>query len=93
MLAKNTQRFILYTAFAQSILLLILHELLDRNLWPAKDIPFLVLWYTLALTLPTAVCLVLRDLRDRRFWTLLGLYGVVLIEGVIRSGDDIIVLG
>ena len=87
MLAKNTQRFILYTAFAQSILLLILHELLDRNLWPAKDIPFLVLWYTLALTLPTAVCLVLLDLRDRRFWTLLGLYGVVLVPMALHTGS------
>lgn len=86
MLSKNTQRFILYTAFTQSVLLLIIHELLDRNLWPATSMPLRVLWYTIVLALPTTVSLLLREVRDRRFWGLLGIYGLVLVPLALHAG-------
>lgn len=88
MLAKNTQRFVLYTAFAQSILLLIMHELMDRDIWPSTSIPFRVLWYTLVLALPTAVCLLLREVRDRRFWILLSIYGVLIAPLAWHTGTQ-----
>ncbi|HEV2112458.1 MAG TPA: DUF4153 domain-containing protein [Gammaproteobacteria bacterium] len=87
-LQPATKRAIVFIATIQGVLLLGMHELLVREWWPATSIPLRTLWYTLALTVPTAIVLLIRDLRDRRLWLMIAAYAVLLVPAALYTGSQ-----
>ena len=85
-LSKATIHAIVLIAIIEGVLLLVIHELLVRNWWPASNIPLRTLWYTLAIAIPTALCLLIKDVRDRRLWLLALVYSILLAPMAIYTG-------
>lgn len=85
-LSKATMRAIVLIAIIEGVLLLVIHELLVRNWWPATSIPLRTLWYTLDIAIPTALCLLIKDARDRRLWLIMPIYAILLVPMAIYTG-------
>lgn len=86
-LSASTKRAIVYLALIQGVLLLLIHEALARDLWLGTHVGIRTLWYTIALALPSAGYLLIRDVRDRRLWLMLAAYAVVLVAGALYTGS------
>ena len=67
-LPRNTRSFIVLVALLQGGLMYLAQRGTELGWWPFSGLGGRVCWYTLVLTVPTAMTLSVIDLRDRRFW-------------------------
>ncbi|MCM8794306.1 MAG: DUF4153 domain-containing protein [Candidatus Omnitrophica bacterium] len=62
----------------QGCLLLAMHLLIEKKVWPATSQTFLIVWYTAVILVPVTAELLIRHFQDRRFWSFILVLGTVL---------------
>lgn len=67
-LGKDVRSFIVLLALLQALMLYIASKGSESGWWPFSALGGKVYWYTLVLTVPTAMMLSVRRLGDMRFW-------------------------
>ncbi|KAF1687476.1 DUF4153 domain-containing protein [Pseudoxanthomonas broegbernensis] len=67
-LPRQTRSFIVLAALLQGGLMYLAQKGAEHGWWPFSGLGGRVCWYTLVLTVPTAMALSVQDLRDARFW-------------------------
>ncbi len=82
-LSSRTRGVVIALGIVQGLLLLSAHVLLDHKVWSVpRDIIWLLPWYAIVIAVPTALQLVLNDVRERRVWLFgLGLAAVLALTG------------
>jgi hypothetical protein len=66
---NRTRNAIIALGVVQGLLLLIGYLFIDNKLWHVVDDAALMLpWFAVAIAVPTALQLMLNDVRDRRVW-------------------------
>lgn len=76
-LSRTVKSFIVLLALLQGLLLYVAQSGQDNGWWPFSLLGGQVYWYALVLSVPTAMLLSVRDLREARFWQHAALVGVV----------------
>ncbi|RMH93143.1 DUF4153 domain-containing protein [Lysobacter pythonis] len=67
-LPREVRQFIVLLAMSQGLLLYFASTGQDQGWWPFSELHGCVYWYTLVLSVPTAMLLSVRALGERRFW-------------------------
>ena len=67
-LSRNARAFIVLVALLQGGLMYLAQRGTELDWWPFSGLGGRICWYTLVLTVPTAMTLSVVELRDRRFW-------------------------
>ncbi len=80
--ANRTLAIIVILGLIQGLMLLLGQQLVQRAILSGSDLYWRVPWYAVALGVPTALQLIVRDLHDRRVWG----YGLVLLGVLTLTG-------
>lgn len=83
----GTALTIVALAVFQSALLLFAHESIDREWWLARNNGWLVAWYTLVLSVPGCLYLLLRDAARPAAWLLAVALGLILLPQAWYTGN------
>lgn len=67
-LSQHTRLFIVITALLQGGLMYLAQKGQELGWWPFSELTGLIYWYTLVISVPTAMLLTVRDLHDKLFW-------------------------
>ena len=79
---NRTLTIIVVLGLIQGLMLLLGQQLVQRAILSGSDLYWRVPWYAVALGVPTALQLIVRDLHDRRVWG----YGLVLLGVLTLTG-------
>lgn len=82
-LPRNERAFIVLLAVLQGGLMYLAEEGRSGGLWPFAGLAGRVCWYTLVLSVPTAMALSVVRLRDARFWQHVA--GMALVVGALAA--------
>lgn len=85
-LPRQTRAFIVLTALLQGGLMYLAQQGSERGWWPLAGLGGRVCWYTLVLTVPTALVLVVQRLGDRRLWRYAGALATVFLALAAWAG-------
>lgn len=94
----STRNAIIVMGLFQGLLLLLAHVFFDRGIWVLpRDLMSVVVWYTVAIAVPTSLQLVVNDVTDRRVWlfgvgltvvlALTAAYTAYIVEPSLQSTD------